>query len=112
MTLSSSARLLSSALVVLSLGLGLQGPPCLDPSACPIDQTAAAGTCDGMAADCCEEAGERAPQTPAATPPAPCDAPAAMLGAVQGAQPWPSDPIGPATPPGRDRQALLSVFLI
>ncbi|HVF61507.1 MAG TPA: hypothetical protein VNJ70_16985 [Thermoanaerobaculia bacterium] len=52
------------ALAAWTLVVGLSGPPCREPASCPMDDTAAASTCDGMSSDCCQPAGEKAPQAP------------------------------------------------
>lgn len=52
------------ALAAWTLVVGLSGPPCREPASCPMDETAAAPTCDGLSSDCCQPAGEKAPQAP------------------------------------------------
>ncbi len=64
------------ALTAWTLVVGLSGPPCREPASCPMDETAAAPTCDGLSSDCCQPAGEKAPQLPG--PVAPAAAPLAI----------------------------------
>ena len=59
------------ALAAWTLVVGLSGPPCREPASCPMDETAAAPTCDGLSSDCCQPAGEKAPQAPGPIAPAP-----------------------------------------
>jgi hypothetical protein len=67
-------HLLALALAAWTLVVGLSGPPCREPASCPMDETAAAPTCDGLSSDCCQPAGEKAPQAPGASAPAPAAA--------------------------------------
>jgi hypothetical protein len=62
---------LALALAAWTLVVGLSGPPCREPASCPMDDTAAAPACDGLSSDCCQPAGEKAPQAPGPTAPAP-----------------------------------------
>ena len=59
------------ALAAWTLVVGLSGPPCREPASCPMDETAAAPTCDGLSSDCCQPAGEKAPQAPGPIAPMP-----------------------------------------
>lgn len=110
-------RTLALALTAWTLVVGVSGPPCLDPATCPMDETAAAPTCDGMSSDCCQAAGERGPQAPAT----PALAPLAAAGGAVVAAVAPSlpplhrpaaDPPPRAAVQGIGLHTLFAVFLI
>ncbi len=117
MPLHARLRLLALALAAVTLAPVASGPPCSDPASCPMDQTQAAGTCDGLSSDCCQAAAERtssAPALPALVQVAcasPLDAAAPAHGAAALAR-FADHP--PPLAAGQDigLHTLLSVFLI
>ncbi len=121
MPLRAPHRSVALALSVAMLALALSGPPCLEPASCPMDQTPAAGTCDGLSSDCCQQAAER--PAAAAAPISLAPAPAPASGGVSLALAPPlllaaplagevTEPPPRAALQGTGRHALLSVFLI
>ena len=110
-------RSVALTLAVWTVLVGMSGPPCLDPASCPMDETAAAPTCDGLSSDCCQAAGERGPQAPATPALAPL---AAAGGAVVAAaapvlsslHPPSADPPPLAAVQGIGLHTLFAVFLI
>jgi hypothetical protein len=106
------------ALAAWTLVVGLSGPPCREPASCPMDDTAAAPACDGLSSDCCQPAGEKAPQAPGPIAPAPVAvAPraAADLLALRDAPPLVAlveHPPPLAVLRGTGLHTLLAVFLI
>jgi hypothetical protein len=115
------SRLTALALALALLALALSGPPCAEPASCPMDQTPAAASCDGLSADCCQAAAERtagAPALPSLGPAAApaCGAPrtaAAAAPALARTAPAELDEPPPlAALQGIGLHALLSVFLI
>ncbi len=114
---ASRFRTVALALTAWTLVAAVSGPPCREPASCPMDETAAAPTCDGMSSDCCQTAGERALQGPVAAPPAPVAEPAGAA-AAEVAPPAPAlQPNSPEHPPpraapGLGLYTLFAVFLI
>ncbi|HEX9669576.1 MAG TPA: hypothetical protein VGC93_08840 [Thermoanaerobaculia bacterium] len=110
-------RTVALALAAWTVLVGMSGPPCLDPATCPMDETAAAPTCDGMSSDCCQAAGERGPQAPAAPASAAVVVASGPAAAAMPTSPPPlhlpaGDPPPLAAVQGIGLYTLLAVFLI